>query len=190
MNPLGPTWFRPCPKIWNEYLTFKHLVLSIALWPEFLRTKFSDMAANYVLWWSWWFTVAFSCRSSMQKPVVSNSQTNLLGEGCSQYNATNIPNFFKRLNASFDDLRNQLSKHDKRFATTKQSVYAMVTCRKYMSKADCLSCFDAAVIHIRTCGGANGAHFIYDGCFLRWVSSLNLSSTAWNSLDQLYKYLT
>lgn len=47
----------------------------------------------------------------------------------------------------------------------------MVTCRKYMSKADCLSCFDAAVIHIRTCGGANGARVIYDGCFLRYESN-------------------
>ncbi|KAL3355134.1 hypothetical protein AABB24_019296, partial [Solanum stoloniferum] len=137
---------------------------------EFLWIKFSDMA-NYVWWWSWWFTVAFNCCLLMQKPVVSNPQTNLLGEGCSNYNATNLPDFFKRLNESFGDLRNQLSKHDKRFATTQQSVYAMVICRKYMSKADCVSCFDTAVSRITTCAGANGARVAYDGCFLRYESN-------------------
>ncbi|KAK4360043.1 hypothetical protein RND71_022272 [Anisodus tanguticus] len=123
--------------------------------------------ANYV----WWFTVAFISCLSMQKPVVSNPQTNLLNTGCSSYNATNLPDFFRRLNASFNDLRNQLSKQNKRFATTQQSLYAMVACRKYMSKADCVSCFDAAVFHIRTCASANGARVIYDGCFLRYESN-------------------
>ncbi|KAL3323435.1 hypothetical protein AABB24_037862 [Solanum stoloniferum] len=127
--------------------------------------------ANYIWWWSWWFTVAFNCCLSMQKPVVSNPQTNLLGEGCSKYNATNLPDHFKRLNESFGDLRNQLSKHDQRFATTQQSVYAMVMCRKYMSKADCVSCFDTSVSHITTCAGANGARVAYDGCFLRYESN-------------------
>ncbi|KAK4369747.1 hypothetical protein RND71_009222 [Anisodus tanguticus] len=47
----------------------------------------------------------------------------------------------------------------------------MVACRKYMSKADCVSCFDAAVFHIRACGSANGARVIYDGCFLRYESN-------------------
>ncbi|KAF3643526.1 hypothetical protein FXO38_20585 [Capsicum annuum] len=49
---------------------------------------------------------------------------------------------------------------------TQQSVYAMVACRKYMSRAGCVSCFDYAVFHIRTCAGSNGARLIYDGCFL------------------------
>ncbi|XP_060185818.1 cold-responsive protein kinase 1-like [Lycium barbarum] len=46
--------------------------------------------ANYV----WWFTVAFIGCLLMQKPVVSNPQTHLLNEGCSQYNVTNLPDFF------------------------------------------------------------------------------------------------
>ncbi|PHT99848.1 hypothetical protein BC332_29636 [Capsicum chinense] len=93
-----------------------------------------------------------------------------------QYNATNLPDFFRRLNASFDDLRNQLSKHDKRFTITQQSVYAMVACRKYMSRAGCVSCFDYAVFHIRTCAGSNGARLIYDGCFLRKSKILCIES--------------
>ncbi|XP_016475173.1 cysteine-rich receptor-like protein kinase 3 [Nicotiana tabacum] len=127
--------------------------------------------ASYVWWWSWWFTVAFIGCLSIQKPVFSEPQTNLLGKGCSQYNATNLPDFFRKLNASFDDLRNQLSNQDKRFATTQQAVYAMVECRNYLSKADCVSCYDAAVSLIRTCSGANGARVTYDGCFLRYESN-------------------
>lgn len=111
--------------------------------------------------------MAFIGCLSIQKPVFSEPQTNLLGKGCSQYNATNLPDFFRKLNASFDDLRNQLSNQDKRFATTQQAVYAMVECRNYLSKADCVSCYDAAVTLIRTCSGANGARVTYDGCFLR-----------------------
>ncbi|MCD7453695.1 hypothetical protein HAX54_021886 [Datura stramonium] len=124
--------------------------------------------ASYV-WWRL-IVVIIGC-VSMQKPVFSEPQTNLLGKGCSQYNATNLPDFFRRLNASFDDLRNQLSNQDKRFATTKQAVYAMIECRKYLSRADCVSCYDAAVSLIRTCSGANGARVTYDGCFLRYESN-------------------
>nr|XP_016485953.1 PREDICTED: cysteine-rich receptor-like protein kinase 2 [Nicotiana tabacum] len=127
--------------------------------------------ASYVWWWSWWFTVAFIGCLSIQKPVFSEPQTNLLGKGCSQYNATDLPDFFRRLNASFDDLRNQLSNQDKRFATTQQAVYTMVECRNYLSKADCVSCYDAAVTLIRTCSDANGAGVTYDGCFLRYESN-------------------
>ncbi|GMP25645.1 hypothetical protein CsSME_00002406 [Camellia sinensis var. sinensis] len=47
----------------------------------------------------------------------------------------------------------------------------MVQCRDYLSVADCVSCFDAAVSQIRNCSAANGARVIYDGCFLRYESS-------------------
>ncbi|KAI9100075.1 hypothetical protein K1719_024293 [Acacia pycnantha] len=46
-------------------------------------------------------------------------------------------------------------------------------CRNYLSIADCLTCFDVAENKIRhNCSAAsNGAHIIYDGCFLRYESS-------------------
>ncbi|PIN06261.1 Serine/threonine protein kinase [Handroanthus impetiginosus] len=107
----------------------------------------------------------------------SQPQINLLNRGCSQYNATNSADFFNNLNATFSDLRTQLSRGGgRRFATAQQArssnpAYAMVQCRNYMSQPDCLACYDAAVSEIRLCSAANGARVIYDGCFLRYESN-------------------
>ncbi|PIN06262.1 Serine/threonine protein kinase [Handroanthus impetiginosus] len=107
----------------------------------------------------------------------SDPQINLLNRGCSQYNATNTADFFNNLNATFSDLRTQLSSGGgRRFATAQQArssnpAYAMVQCRNYMSQPDCLACYDAAVSLIRNCSAANGARVIYDGCFLRYESN-------------------
>lgn len=130
------------------------------------------MASSAVTqWWlsliSWVVVVL-----SISKQATAQPQINLLNRGCSQYNATNIRNFFDNLNATFSDLRNQLSNESKLFATAQQSrssdpVYAMVQCRNYLSNSDCLACYDAAVAQIRNCSAANGARVIYDGCFLR-----------------------
>ncbi|KAG8373509.1 hypothetical protein BUALT_Bualt11G0031600 [Buddleja alternifolia] len=104
-------------------------------------------------------------------------QINLLNYGCSQYNASNVRDFFNNLNATFADLRTQLSSGGgRRFATAQQArssdpVYAMVQCRNYMTEADCLACYAAAVSRIRNCSAANGARVIYDGCFLRYESN-------------------
>ncbi|CAL5323650.1 unnamed protein product [Camellia sinensis] len=125
----------------------------------------------------WWLmavviiVVALILESAMPDPEI-----NLLNKGCSQYNATNLSDFFSNLNATFSGLRNQISSQNKKFATAQQArtsdpVYAMVQCRDYLSVADCLSCFDAAVSQIRNCSAANGARVIYDGCFLRYESS-------------------
>ncbi|KAL2499068.1 Cysteine-rich receptor-like protein kinase 3 [Abeliophyllum distichum] len=113
---------------------------------------------------------------SISKQVSAQPQINLLNRGCSQYNATNTRNFFDNLNATFSDLRNELSSENKRFATAQQSrssdpVYGMVQCRNYLSTADCVACYDAAVAQIRNCSAANGARVIYDGCFLRYESN-------------------
>ncbi|GMP25644.1 hypothetical protein CsSME_00002406 [Camellia sinensis var. sinensis] len=125
----------------------------------------------------WWLmavviiVVALILESAMPDPEI-----NLLNKGCSQYNATNLSDFFSNLNATFSGLRNQISSQNKKFATAQQArtsdpVYAMVQCRDYLSVADCVSCFDAAVSQIRNCSAANGARVIYDGCFLRYESS-------------------
>ncbi|KAK3004105.1 hypothetical protein RJ639_018242 [Escallonia herrerae] len=122
----------------------------------------------------WWRMVAILLFVSVG-PVMSDPQTNLLNRGCSQYNATNLSNFFSNRNATFADLRSQLT-NSTYFATAQQvrtsdPVYAMAQCRNYLATADCVACFDAAVSLIRNCSAANGARVIYDGCFLRYESN-------------------
>ncbi|KAL7230463.1 hypothetical protein ACSBR2_008858 [Camellia fascicularis] len=127
--------------------------------------------------WRWWLmAVVIIVVASILESAMSDPEINLLNKGCSQYNATNLSDFFSNLNATFSDLRSQISSQNKKFVTAQQArtsdpVYAMVQCRNYLSVADCVSCFDAAVSQIRNCSAANGARVIYDGCFLRYESS-------------------
>ncbi|KAM4131698.1 hypothetical protein ACJW30_01G194900 [Castanea mollissima] len=121
-------------------------------------------------WWLWWLRL-----------VVADPQINLLNSGCSQYNVSDVSNFYTNLNATFSDLRTQLN-NNKYFATAQQvkgseSTYALVQCRNYLSSADCLACFTAAVSKIRNCSAANGARVIYDGCFLRYESNIFFDQT-------------
>ncbi|KAF3966211.1 hypothetical protein ACB098_01G194600 [Castanea mollissima] len=121
-------------------------------------------------WWLWWLRL-----------VVADPQINLLNSGCSQYNVSDVSNFYTNLNATFSDLRTQLN-NNKYFATAQQvkgseSTYALVQCRNYLSSADCLACFTAAVSQIRNCSAANGARVIYDGCFLRYESNIFFDQT-------------
>ncbi|XP_048422452.1 cold-responsive protein kinase 1 isoform X3 [Pyrus x bretschneideri] len=120
------------------------------------------------LWWPWTCLIITA--------VDADPQINLLNKGCSQYNATNASEFYTNLNATFSDLRTQLMENGSHFATAQQvrgsnPVYAMVQCRNYLSAADCVACFTAAVSQIRNCSAANGGRVIYDGCFLRYESA-------------------
>lgn len=126
----------------------------------------------------WRFIVTVAALSTWWGVADADPQINLLNKGCSQYNASSIPDFFNNLNATFADLRTQLSSAggSVRFATAERArssdpVYAMAQCRNYLSEADCLACYDAAVAQIRNCSAANGARVIYDGCFLRYESN-------------------
>lgn len=124
----------------------------------------------------WLRLLITAAAASMWWPTAeSGAETNLLNKGCSQYNVTNAADFFDNLNATFSDLRAQLSGGGgggRWFATAEQArssdpAYAMAQCRNYMTETDCLACYDAAVSQIRNCSAANGARVIYDGCFLR-----------------------
>ncbi|KAF3450332.1 hypothetical protein FNV43_RR06412 [Rhamnella rubrinervis] len=124
-----------------------------------------------IIWW-WW------CLVHVLNMVGADPQTKLLNEGCSQYNATDASEFHTNLNATFSNLRSELTANNKHFATAQQvtgsnGVYAMAQCRNYLSTADCAACFAVAVSKIRNCSAnaANGARVIYDGCFLRYESS-------------------
>ncbi|XP_031109317.1 cysteine-rich receptor-like protein kinase 2 isoform X2 [Ipomoea triloba] len=117
----------------------------------------------------WWLAVVMFV-VSVSEPAFSDPQTNQIGNlGCGPYHVSDVPDYNKELNISFADLRNQLSSANKRFATaTQPAVYAMVQCRKYLSTADCVACFDAAVLVTRNCPiSTTSAIVIFDGCFLR-----------------------
>ncbi|CAJ1960711.1 unnamed protein product [Sphenostylis stenocarpa] len=102
-------------------------------------------------------------------------QTHLVNKGCSSFNATNLSSFYANINGTFSELRRDISNNSKHFGTAQQVrgevlTYAMFQCRNYLSKNDCLSCFDTASTQARNCSAANGARVIYDGCFLRYES--------------------
>lgn len=139
---------------------------------EYLGMVLPIITITSIWWWS-----------CLIRAVDASPQINLLNKGCSQYNATNLSDFYTNLNATLSDLKTQLNKNSTRFATAQQArgsdpVYAMVQCRNYLSAADCAACFAAAVSQIRSCSAANGARVVYDGCFLRYtlVLFLNYSS--------------
>ncbi|XP_019172329.1 PREDICTED: cysteine-rich receptor-like protein kinase 2 isoform X2 [Ipomoea nil] len=121
----------------------------------------------------WWLAVAMLV-VSVSELAFSDPQTNQIGNlGCGPYHVTDVPDYNRELNLSLADLRNQLSSDNKRFATSTQpAVYSMVQCRKYLSTADCVACFDAAVLVTRNCPiAASSAIVIFDGCFLRYRNS-------------------
>ncbi|KAJ6777453.1 PROMASTIGOTE SURFACE ANTIGEN PROTEIN PSA [Salix koriyanagi] len=108
----------------------------------------------------------------------SDPQANiLLSYGCSPVKVDNVTESIKNLNATLLDLRAQLNS-SKYFAIAEQArglepVFAMVQCRKYLSTADCVACFDiAAKPSSRNCSAdVTGGRFYYDGCFLRRKTS-------------------
>ncbi|PPD76951.1 hypothetical protein GOBAR_DD26134 [Gossypium barbadense] len=96
----------------------------------------------------------------------SNPQTFLLNHGCSMFNVTSFSGFSRNLNATLTELRGHLDK-GMHFAVAQEAtgfdpVYAMVQCRNYMSRNDCISCFSTASSQIRNCSAANGARVIFD----------------------------
>ncbi|XP_019185426.1 PREDICTED: cysteine-rich receptor-like protein kinase 2 [Ipomoea nil] len=124
----------------------------------------------------WWWLAVVMLVVSVAEPAFSDPQTNQIGNlVCSNYHLTDAdaPDYIRELNHSFADLRNQLSSANKRFATsTQRTVYAMVQCRKYLSTADCVACFDAAVLETRDCSiDTSSSIVIFDGCFLWYRNS-------------------
>lgn len=83
--------------------------------------------------------------------------------------------FFINLNSTFGSLRKELSRKGVYFARSNNlgnadSVYGTTQCRRYLSTAKCMSCFDVGVsILTARCTTQNGAYVILDDCFIRWV---------------------
>ncbi|THU65671.1 hypothetical protein C4D60_Mb05t06090 [Musa balbisiana] len=134
--------------------------------------NYSFVVVVVLLWESW---------------VTADPQTTLLNSGCSQYNVSDTSAFVATLNETLADLRSSLSSKAAdssaaRFATaqrprTTEPIYALFQCRAYLSSTDCLACLSVAEVGIRRCGNANGARVIYDGCILRYESSIFFDQT-------------
>ncbi|EXC25628.1 hypothetical protein L484_009933 [Morus notabilis] len=132
----------------------------------FLKNILKAAKVVLVMFWWWLWLIA--------GPVGADPQTRLLNQGCSQYKAMDLSDFYASLNAAISDLKAQL-RSGKHFATAQQSggsdsVYAMAQCRNYLSTADCTACFTIAE-KLRNCPAANGARVVYDGCFLSTTPS-------------------
>ncbi|KAH1226320.1 Cysteine-rich receptor-like protein kinase 2 [Glycine max] len=129
--------------------------------------QFKFVALTFLVFWSRW---SF-------EGAVGDPQLFLLVSECSGFGVPNLSNFYQNLNASFADLRAQVSNNSKHFATAQSvtgtsPVYAMFQCVNYLSITDCATCLAAAAAEIRNCytGTNNGARVVYDGCFLRYES--------------------
>lgn len=102
------------------------------------------------------------------KNVIPDPQTNLLDQDCSPSISTDVSVYLSNRNKTFEDLRGRLLNNNTKFATAEQyGVYALVQCRDYLSDADCLACFDAAVSLSLNCLSDGTARVIFEGCYLR-----------------------
>ncbi|KAH6812463.1 hypothetical protein C2S51_026225 [Perilla frutescens var. frutescens] len=125
-------------------------------------------------WWTRWLRLIVAVSTWWQWEVAKCVDPQSLSVICGGAAATNVSDFIKNMNATFSDLRSQLS-DEKRFATAQyanisQPVYGRAQCRNYMSQSDCLACYDAAVSVIRNCSDTNvtAAELNSDDCSLRY----------------------
>ena len=129
-----------------------------------------------------WFTWQLACLMvvvvliSIPKPVTSQSSDRnrtFLGDYCSLYQRISAKYFFSNLNTTLSSLRHQLTLDGVYYAVSRSllngdSVWALASCREYVSKANCAACFDYAVARLKKCGLGNGAHAFYDDCDVRY----------------------
>ncbi|KAK1377483.1 putative cysteine-rich receptor-like protein kinase 3-like [Heracleum sosnowskyi] len=108
--------------------------------------------------------------SMIMKGITSDSQEEELLERCTSLKVSvDLSTFLSSVSKTFVEMRKQLS--NLHFATSYETdVFGMAQCRNYLSTVDCLACYDAGVTQIRRkCDATvDGAHFIYQGCFLRY----------------------
>ncbi|KAL7612353.1 hypothetical protein Lser_V15G05893 [Lactuca serriola] len=86
---------------------------------------------------------------------------------------TSSSSLFSSLDSTITELRSQLWNKDVYFARAHDLrsvdlVYGLAQCRNYLSAAQCVACFDAAVSAIKTCSSVTGAYVFLDNCFLRF----------------------
>nr|XP_043633421.1 putative cysteine-rich repeat secretory protein 7 [Erigeron canadensis] len=116
-------------------------------------------------------------RSGMSQ--MNNSNTNRpIGSFCGRNAPMVLSNFFNNRNFALSEIRRQLSGNDVLYARAQSlaegdSVFGAAQCRNYLSTAQCLACFDAAVSELTSCLTGNGAYVFFDNCFLRFSRMWN-----------------
>ncbi|KAI3794372.1 hypothetical protein L1987_37003 [Smallanthus sonchifolius] len=126
-------------------------------------------------WWSWCLTgllmMIITARPVRSQPNDRNSTR--FAFYCSQYKGMNEEFLSRNLNTTLSSLHDKLSINSVPYATARSllngdSVWGLASCRGYVSKADCVACFDYAVAQLRACGFANGGYVFYDDCDIRY----------------------
>lgn len=120
--------------------------------------------------------VVFSLTITRPGLAQSNNSTTtdntLIRSFCDRVDPMSPSVFFSNLNSTFASLRRQLSREGVYFARAQNlgdadSVYGTAQCRRYLSAARCVACFDAGVSELARCTSGNGAYASFDDCFLR-----------------------
>ncbi|XP_076954145.1 cysteine-rich receptor-like protein kinase 44 [Bidens hawaiensis] len=117
-----------------------------------------------------WVVLATAGQAKSQP---NDRNSTLFASYCSQYKGRNREYLSSNLNTTLASLHRQLSINHVSYATARtlvngDSVWGLASCRGYVSSADCVACFDYAVVQLRTCGFANGGYVFYDDCDIRY----------------------
>ncbi|XP_024966160.1 cysteine-rich receptor-like protein kinase 2 isoform X2 [Cynara cardunculus var. scolymus] len=133
-----------------------------------------------------WFSWRLSCLVvvvvvfiSMTESVTSQSNninSTFIRDYCSLYRGMSEKYFLSNLNTTLSSLRQQLSVNGVRYAVARsllngESVWGLASCREYVSKANCVACFDYAIAQLKKCGLGNGAHAFYNDCDVRYENN-------------------
>ncbi|KAI3502736.1 hypothetical protein L1887_30999 [Cichorium endivia] len=167
---------------WDSSITSEPAVCgSISLFSLHFSCCYA-MSTTYQL--SRWLTATMVILWMIVKPVGSQSFDNsssfnmLIRSFCGPVDVVSPSTFFTNLNSTFASLRKELAGKDVYFARAQNlgnadSVYGTAQCRRYLSQAQCLSCFDVGVSTLARCTTRNGGYAIFDDCFIRYQNYQN-----------------
>ena len=84
-----------------------------------------------------------------------------------------LSSFINHRNSTLSQIRTQLSSNGVFYATAQSTVnegdpvYGDAQCRRYLSAAQCVACFDSGVPELLPCTTVNVAYVFSDNCFIR-----------------------
>ncbi|KAL4569197.1 hypothetical protein LXL04_024831 [Taraxacum kok-saghyz] len=114
-----------------------------------------------------------------QSKNTNTSDNTVIRSFCGPVDVMSPSVFSANLNSTFASLRQELSRNGVYFARSENlgnadSVYGTTQCRRYLSAAQCVSCFDVGVATlVERCSTRNGGYVIFDDCFLRYQNYQN-----------------
>ncbi|KAI3794376.1 hypothetical protein L1987_37007 [Smallanthus sonchifolius] len=125
--------------------------------------------------WSWCLTglLVILTTPGPVRSQPNDRNSTLFAADCSSYKGMSQEYLLNNLNTTLSSLHYQLSTNSVPYATARSlrngdSIWGLASCRGYVSNADCMACFDYAVVQLRSCGFSNGAYVFYDDCDIRY----------------------